>query len=433
MEYPKVLVISNNSFSKTSNNGRTLGNLFMGWPKDRIAQFCISTTEPDYDVCENYYLLTDRSMLNGFKHLKKGKRCDIETGFGTEGNAIIGGKKVFKTPWKALFRHVVWSGRRWESKEFKEWVDVFQPEILVVMNSDSTFILDIATSLSLKKNLPLVMYNTEGFYLFTKSYFRKSKWLNNTAFHVYQSIYRHHFRRMMKRVVLSVHLNQTLASDYRNEFGGKHLVSYTGSNLQFDSSEIQTQDPNFTYLGNLGFDRPLALIEIAETLQDINADFKLDVYGRIPRPEVKLLFENCPGICFHGSISYEEVTNVIYDSTILFHAEAKTEKFKEALRYGFSTKIADSISSGHPFIMYSPRDIAGAEYIKETGAGWLAENKDELRTAILLILNNREERTKVLNVARRIAKENHNAVKNAQEFQSKIIEACSNYYMDEKI
>ena len=53
-EYPRLLVLSNNSFSKSNSNGRTLGSLLQGWPKDKIAQFCISTDGPDFEVCDNY-------------------------------------------------------------------------------------------------------------------------------------------------------------------------------------------------------------------------------------------------------------------------------------------------------------------------------------------------------------------------------------------
>ena len=56
---PKVLVIENECVSKSTNNGRTLGNLLKGWPKDMIAQFCISMVDPDYDVCDNFYYVSD--------------------------------------------------------------------------------------------------------------------------------------------------------------------------------------------------------------------------------------------------------------------------------------------------------------------------------------------------------------------------------------
>lgn len=418
VNYPRLLVISNNSFSRTSSNGRTLGNLFQGWPKARLAQFCISTTEPDIDVCENYFLLTDRDVLNGLKRLGKGERSDIQKNIGTEGNTIIAGKKAFKTPWKALARHFVWCGQRWNSKGFQKWVDEFSPEIVVVMNSDATFILDIATHISETREIPLVMYNTEGFYFFKKNYFYNSKLLSNSAFRLYQFIYKRHFRKMMRHVVLSVHLNSMLQNDFRREFGGNHTVSYTGSTLSFDSTNLHIDKPTFTYLGNFGFNRPSVLIEIAEELQSISPNYKLDVYGKIPFPEIENRFAACSGINYKGLIPYEEVKEVMYNSTILFHAESQSEEFEESLRYGFSTKIADSISSGHPFLMYSSPNIAGAKYIIDTGAGWHAKNRGELRATILSILTNEKERIRVLSIAKEVSQRNHNVLKNTEEWKN---------------
>ena len=195
MQNPRVLVVSNNSFSKTSNNGRTLGNLFQGWPKERLAQFCISTTEPDFDVCENYYLLTDKSMLNSIVHFKKGERCDIRTNLGTEGSLLTGEKQRLKTPWAALLRHFLWSCNRWKSDAFIQWIDQFDPELVLIMNSDATFILEIATFVSERKRIPIVMYNTEGFYFFQHYYFDHSKLLDNSLFWVYQTLYKKRFRK----------------------------------------------------------------------------------------------------------------------------------------------------------------------------------------------------------------------------------------------
>lgn len=430
--YPRTLVVSNNSFSKTSSNGRTLRNLFIGWPKERIAQFCVSTTEPDYSTCENYYLLSDNSVFDGFKHLKKGTRCNIDVCKGTEGNTVIGKKRVIKTPWKALARHIVWRGHRWESTDFKDWVSDFNPEVIVVMNSDATFILDIAAWLSKKRRIPLVMFNTEGFYFFKKNYFNRSRCFSQFAFNIYQHIYRTHFINMMKQVVYSVHLNSMLKQDYCEEFGGEHSVLYTSSSLRFDSSNMHLNSPTFVYLGNFGFDRPMALIEIAEVLQSINSNYKLAVYGCIPNHEIKELFDSCPGIEYKGFISYDEVIKVMYSSTILFHAESQLPEYGESLRYGFSTKIADSISCGHPFVLYSSSNLAGAKYIIETGAGWHSQNKKELLDDIVAILTKEKERGNVLLRAREVAIKNHCAETNAERMREILSSVVSKYEYSSK-
>lgn len=115
---PRVIVISNNSISKTNSNGRTLGNYFIGWPKEEVAQFCISTTEPDYGVCDNYYCVPDKNAFNAFIHFKKANRSKIEDCVNTAANTrIISYKPSVKTATKALIRHLVWKNR-WNNKEF---------------------------------------------------------------------------------------------------------------------------------------------------------------------------------------------------------------------------------------------------------------------------------------------------------------------------
>ena len=71
--FPKVLVISHNVFSNTSNMGRTLKNFFIGWDKDSLAQLYLRSEIPTTNVCENYFRITDFDMLKKSKmnHLIK--------------------------------------------------------------------------------------------------------------------------------------------------------------------------------------------------------------------------------------------------------------------------------------------------------------------------------------------------------------------------
>jgi len=421
MYYPKVLVISNNGFSHTSSNGRTLGNFFIGWPKDCVAQFCISTVEPAFDICENYYICTDSRAIEAFKHFSKAPRMDIMQCLNTEANTIIrSNRKSFKTSTKALLRALVWKNR-WNSDSFWNWVDDFSPEIVLVMNSDATFILDIATTVSKKRTIPLVMFNTEGFYFFKNDYYRKERFVDTLSFPIYQSIYKKHFEKTMKQVSLSIYCNSALQEDYVNEFGGKSIVLYTGSTLDFDSSNLHVEHPTFSYLGNFGYNRPKALVEVAETLQSICHNYFLDIYGNVPRQEIIDLFTSTRGIRFHGMIPYDKVTEIIKRSTVLFHVEAQDECFKESLKYGFSTKIADSVSSGRCFIIYSSPEVAGAKYIQDTRAGWFADNVDDLKTVILSVLLDADNRENVLVRAKRISFENHNVNNNCDKFKQALL------------
>lgn len=60
-------------------------------------------------------------------------------------------------------------------------------------------------------------------------------------------------------------------------------------------------------------------------------------------------------------------------------------------------------------------------YIRETGAGWFAENKNDLKQVIIAILTDADNRDEVLTKAKRIAIENHNVNTNCDIFKQTLL------------
>lgn len=419
MNYPRILVVSNNSFSNTDSNGRTLGNLFIGWPKEKLAQFCISTDGPNFDICNNYYCITDKDALDAFIHFRKAQGKRLEP---TNKQIVIGSRgEGKKTLLMMLVRNMVWGKRRWKSKSFIEWVQAFKPEIILHLFSDSAFMINIATSLSIELNIPMVLFNTEGFYFFKSNYFRTKTIIDGVLFPINQSIFKKQVRRMMKRVKYTFYLNELLQTDYEREFGGPSMVLYTLSSLEHEDHVLNCEKPVFSYIGNLSHNRPKALMEVADVINSINPHYKLEIYGKPLTKEDENALKSHPSITFKGFIDYNEVKNVIRNSDVLIHAETREKKYEESLKYGFSTKIADSISSGACFVLYAPSEIACSRYVKETGAGWFADNKTDLRNAIEEILVNEDKRKEVLNKAQQVAVRNHSQNSNCQAFMNIIL------------
>lgn len=413
MHYPKVLVIANNSFSLTNSNGRTLGGFFIGWPKENLAQFCLSTDGPNYEICDNYYCLTDKSMLDAFIHFKKPKRQILEPN--KQINKSANTRTVKRTVFHILIRNLIWMSRKWNDKEFNQWLQDFNPDVVLLQSSDSVFMLDIALKVSKKRRIPLMVFNTEGYYFFKHNYYHKGV-CDFIFFPLYQVWYKQKFRSLMNSVKFSIYGNDLLKKDYDKEFGGESIVLYTSSTLNLDKTPFNQEHPCFSYLGNLSFDRPAALMEVGNVLQSINKQYHLNIYGRATS-EVKKMLESNKGIKYHGFISYQDVLDVISMSDILFHVESEKER-KESLRYGFSTKIADSLASGKCFVLYSFPDIACAYYIRETEAGWFASNKEELMEVLKMIIYNSDEREKRLRKAHNVANSNHSVEKNKEVFHN---------------
>jgi len=414
MNYPKLLVLSNNSFSKSNSNGRTLSSLLRGWPKDRIAQFCISSDGADFDVCENYFCVTDADVLRSTMHLKAAKRRDLKDKAKIDANSKNGHVVHRKTSFKMLARNIAWQLGFWRGANFNKWIDSFHPDIIMLQNGESYFMHNLAMKLARRTGARLAMFNTEGHYFFKHDYFAADGSLGRILFKCYQFKYKSVVKKFMAICEKQIYGNELLQSDYDSEFGSKNSkVIYTGSSLTFTPPTFKDNKVIFSYLGNMGFDRPKALKEVAEVLGSINPEFRLDVYGFAKSKHMENDLRSCPFIRFHGAVPYERVVEVMGQSHFLFHVETQIEDWAESLRYGFSTKIADSIASGKIFILYSSPEIAGAKYIISTEAGIFASTKEELKKKIIEVLNSGSVRDKIAHSARIASERNHNPKRNS--------------------
>ena len=417
----RVLVVSNNCFSPSNSNGRTLGNLFYGWPKENLAQFCVIAQDPAWDVCDNYYCLEDRSMLAAFKHGRKAVGRKLQVPLETVQHNVKPidtqrrniGKKTLP---KMMLREMVWAFNRWKSRDFEQWVDSFNPDVVVLQFGDSSFMIDIALYIAQSRKIPLVVYNTEGYYFFKKYWYSHSS-TDSILFPFFKYEYHKRVKRLMDYACHSVYLNDELKEDYDNEFNKQSTVIYNSSSMQMGNPpKFIDGKTKISYLGGLGHGRDLAIIDVGEVLTNIDDNLHIDVYGPSDKDVVKRL-SNAKGVKYHGGISYDKVIDIINESDVLFHVEPISEDYNH-LKYGFSGKIADSVSSGKCFVLYAPKELACSKYIIETGAGWFADNKAKLKQVIVNIMNNLKERNAVLEKAKVVAEQNHSFEGNARKFQN---------------
>ena len=428
----KVLVLSNNCFSLSNSNGRTLGNLFTGWPKENLAQFCISASDPDWEVCDNYYCLEDKNILKSFMKLQKaeGRRLDprIVNNSANYTSSYIGRKTVSKV----ILRELVWANNRWNSKSFRDWVDDFNPDMVLLQFGDTIFMLHIAYTISKSRNIPLVIYNTEGYYFFSRNWHHATIW-DNFIFNRYNAVYRRCVEKVMERAECCVYLNEKLKDDYDKAFAKWSIVIYNSSSVQGSEETLMDLDfPRMSYLGNLGLDRDSAIIEIGKVLKEINPSYKIDVYGKADADMEKRL-NSADGVAYHGLVSYDKVKRVMTSSDILFHVETEKGYYEHQLQYAFTTKIADSLASGRCFIVYAPSDLACCEYIKKYECGWVASNKDELKQVIIKIITDADERMRVIKRAREISNMNHNLRANALKFQTTLLSLSNENFSNNTI
>lgn len=418
MTYPRVLVVANNSFSLTNSNGRTLGNFFIGWPKSCLAQFCISTDGPNYDLCENYYYVSDKqalkaAMLRSSVSGKMPTKCQQK--------APVSDVKIRKTAFTSIVRSLIWNSGFWKQKSFATWCDEFNPEVILLQSGDSMFMLKIATDLSCKFNVPLLIFNSESYY-FKDINFMGSSVVAKLWYKLYIHLYRKQFVKTINQASYSIYANELLKHDYDQQFHKPSCILYTSTEVTYKTKPWNSASPRFVYLGSLGLGRHVSLIEIANVLQTINPTYKLEVYGNMPETDIQTVFKNCSGIEYKGFVNYQEVIHIMHAADVLFHVELFSDFAEYDLKYAFSTKIADSLACGTNFLIYAPASLACTKYLSENKCAWVVSAKEMLIPTLKNLMQDYQSRNEILANAHYIVEQNHNSEQNKKKFQSIICE-----------
>lgn len=413
MNFPKILIISNNCFSLSTNNGRTLGNFFSGWDRRNIAQFYIKAELPQEDICANYLCVTDKMVLNLFMGKTNGKNNEDSAP-----SKDSEGKPVSRNAITMIIRYLIWSLTSWQKKfRFRKFVDEFAPEAVLLQAGDTPHMYNLARRISQKRNIPLFMYNSEDYILRTQDYFENSFFLSKLAFPIFRKILKTSFVKTLKQTTHVIYISEKLQRSYHQVYNHQSSVIYTSAATTFSESAPSNNPLKISYFGNLDLDRYTSLIEVANAFSEIDSRIIVDVYGDIPTNEIKNALQSCQAICTHGFVPYEIIKRVIRESDILLHTESFSEYYQNINANYFTTKIADCLASGKVFLAYAPPHIAFMEYLRDNDAAILVDKPENLKVIVEKVVCSEKFRNAHTERARLLAAQNHDLIRNRELFQ----------------
>lgn len=403
----KILILANNPLSDSNSNGRTLKNFFAPEDQERLCQMYVQGGTPDFDACTRFFCVGDRDVLKAFvKHSSAGR--EVFAGEITDAPIQTQKKRIAKNPFTLLARDFLWNRRGWR-KEFFSWIEKNAPDVLLLQAGDSPFMYRLAVNIAKRKNLPLVIYNSEDYYFKNYDYTR-STGISHALYPLFAYKLRRAIRAAIKYATLSIYISEDLKRTYDAEFSKPSEYIYTATTVApYDKNTVEGR---FSYLGNLGVNRHLGLIKIAEALSKINENYVLDVYGKLPNEIVEKAFADCRAIRYHGLVDYATVCQVMGESTLLFHTESFEKFYRQDIRHGFSTKIADSLASGTCFVIYAPPELSCTKYLKENACACVIDNEADLETKLREVIMSPELRRTYIERGKAVVLQNHNAEKN---------------------
>lgn len=367
----QVLLISNNPFSSTENNGKTLASFFRGWEDVSVRQLYFRPEKPDgcfagEDVAKGYYQVTDADAL----HRRAGtgyEPCLYQPSINQE--AV---EAVFKASWRTKpfarnLRELVW--RRYNFLDVNsDWVkemDDNPPDIIFFCAGDSHFAYNITQILQERWDCPLVLYVTDDYIL------------PYSGLSPVDAARRKKTRNLLietaRRSAMFFTIGEKMRRIYKDKYdlSGQALVNMSEDHASPypDYQELSSRALKLVYAGGLHYERDRVLSLLAQACVLANERlgarvFSLEIYAPATVPANRLQELNTDASVYYGPISAEEVEIAFRSADILVFAEATSQEAVRATCLSLSTKVPEYLSYQRAIFTIGSSESASVEYLE---------------------------------------------------------------------
>jgi len=361
---PRVLFVSVNPFSQTSNNGRTFASFFEGYGTDALAQLYFHRELPSSPVCDNYFRITDEDLVHDLVRPWRvtGERVTARSSSTTPiPRRTHSALKASRTA--RLLRQLLWTQVRFENPALLEWLDEFDPEVIFFCGGDAAALYPKVTSLADRFGARLAFYITDDYVLPLRT--------TNLAVRLQRRWTRRVFTHLTRRADLVLTIGPSMSSTYERELG---LESVPVMNMvavpptQPEPRRCLTDGEPLTllYAGSLHSNRWKVLGRVADSIERLAArgvEARLRVVG--PEPTAKQLHavHRPPYVEHGGLLTPGELGCAVAAADTVIHVEADDPESMAVTALSVSTKIPEYLASGRSLMAIGPRGLASIDYL----------------------------------------------------------------------
>lgn len=388
---PKVLVVSRGVWNDTDGTSSTLTNIFEDYDPDRLAHIYIETKRPNTRCCHRFFQISEFTLVHKLFRwwLKPGHAFDtlenqeivVSDKIAAQETDVMGYVRGHRSRFYVYLREILWSLNGWKSKELRDFVKEFNPDVVWLDSSPLPFMNRLYHYVLKAAGKPATIFMQDDV-LFLKSH-------GGTPL---RRIRRSHIRRTVRRVISMCSnmfvISPKMKREYDAEFGIESVLLTKSVRLQ-DEAVLASHphDPlRLVYMGQVIYGRMNTLIKLAKAMAELNKDkvrFQLDIYtGNLISEEDLTSLLGCGNVAIKDPVPYQEVQSVIAGNDVVVFVESFDPGMKNISRLSFSTKICDYLGSGKCVFAIGPSEMASIEYLAEEDAAVVSVSEDSIRSGL---------------------------------------------------
>lgn len=428
--YPKVLVFSQ-PFNNYSGGGITLTNLFVGWPREKIA-----VVSYDYmllgistDICNTYYQLGQEEIHWTFPFTlikRKNQSGLLEVGKDF-GNAIKGSKTLKRQKFSGYLLSLLikWLGLDHVlssismSERLKAWLIDYRPELLYFQISNRESI-NFARNLIKYLRIPSVVHMMDDWPTTISDNSLAARYWNNKI--------DREFKQLLKETDLRLSICDEMSIEYKKRYGWDFYPFHNTLDLDkwtpFIRNNIRTSQGIKTVLfsGRIGKGIEHSLFDLAIAVDKLHyegIDICLQIQSPRSTPGVIDRLKRFRSVIINSSVDYDRLPEIYSRADILVIANDFSQEGINFLRFSMPTKVPEYMISGTPILVYASSESAVYKLFQKYMCGHSVTNQstDELANAIKMLLQDLDYRKQLSNNAVAYAIEYYDSQKVRRRFQ----------------
>ena len=412
----KILVISNSPWDDSNSFGSTFSNFFQGFEKNDIASIYCSGGEPNTQSCGRFFRISEGALIRTIKNPKKeaGEEVFVSE---KEQSAPTESRKAFldfarKHRWIIFFwfRELLWRLGRWKGKKLDDFIEEFNPDVVVLPTYSYSYINKLALHIQKKWDLPMVSYVSDDEYTLKQFSLSPLYWLN-----------RFYQRKWVKKGIENSKILYTISTvqktDYEQCFSVpcKVLTKFSSFDEPPATKESYNKPLRIVYTGNIGGNRWKSLSLLAQALQEVNGcgeEATLEIYTATPTTKAMCKALNVQGCSeIKGKVSAAEVRRLQHEADLLVHVEAMDLKNRLLVRQSFSTKLVDYFKMARPILAIGPMAVASMAHLVDNRCALTCCTKEEVVEQIKSVLHDPKKLEQLSQSAYECGKAHHDKEK----------------------
>lgn len=386
-KFPRILVCTVNAWNRKVGDN-TFPSLLKDYPKECIASLFIREDTPDFEICNNYFRISEKKIIKSVfnRKLKTGNQVikenieepDRESDKLSE---LYSDKHKFYYA-KLFLREMVWKAGRWNTPEFRDFIETFHPDIVIYEMSRYIHLNNIVSNI-------LKISGAKGIGCFWDDTFtyKQEKGFGYRALRFFQ---RGNLKRLAKKTTSFFAITEKTKREADKTF---HIDCTVLTKPVIPHGNYKTPECEYPlkvlYTGNLGIGRLEVLKSIISDMGKMpfpKKYFRVDVYTNTPIDESDANILNTKYSEIHSAVPQSTVFRLQNEADVLLFIESLESKNKIA-RLSFSTKITDYYSAGKCIVAVGNADLAPMELFMKTDSALVATTAEEINPILNSLLD----------------------------------------------